>query len=42
MGNKTKTYAEKRILKKEFNITGISTHNLRHTFGTKVKLCDNE
>ena len=25
----------KRILKKEFNITGISTHSLRHTFGTR-------
>lgn len=25
----------KRILKKEFNITDISTHSLRHTFGTR-------
>lgn len=24
-----------RILKREFNITGISTHSLRHTFGTR-------
>ncbi len=24
-----------RILKKEFNITGISSHSLRHTFGTR-------
>ena len=25
----------KRVLKKEFNITDISTHSLRHTFGTR-------
>lgn len=25
----------KRILQKEFNITGISSHSLRHTFGTR-------
>lgn len=25
----------KTILKKEFNITDISTHSLRHTFGTR-------
>ena len=24
-----------RVLKKEFNITGISSHSLRHTFGTR-------
>lgn len=25
----------RRILKREFNITDISTHSLRHTFGTR-------
>ena len=26
---------EKRILKKQFDITDIFTHSLRHTFGTR-------
>lgn len=38
-GNYTKrinvNYELHRILKKEFNITDISTHSLRHTFGTR-------